>query len=63
MSFSIILKPFHLRVISAFLINIAAGVTLLLFTVRDIFVLTASVFSIILCIVISLKIEEVLDNA
>ena len=62
MSFSINLQPFHLRVISSFLLNVAAGLFLLLFTIRDVFVLTISVLLTMLFMLASLKIEEVLDN-
>jgi len=59
---SIELRRFHLRVISSFLINVAAGLALIIFTIHDIIVLIITLCLAILCILFLMMIERVLDE-
>lgn len=62
MSFNVELNSAQLRVVSTFLVNIAAGIFLLLFTIHDLSVLTTSIAFATICLVLSIKIEEALIN-
>lgn len=50
-----------LKAISTLLLNLAAGIILLLFTIRDLKVLTLDLLLAIICIIIAVKIEEILE--
>ena len=62
MGISVELKPFHLRVISSLLVNLAAGLILLTFTSRDIIVLIMTGSLAILFIMLSMRIEKILED-
>lgn len=62
MEFSVELRPSQLRVLSVMLTNVAAGLLFLLLTTRDVFVLTTIIFFVILCVGLSVKIEDILNN-
>ena len=55
------LRPSYLKVFSAFLVNIAASMILLAFTIMDIVVLIANVGFAILALIIAIYIEDFLE--
>lgn len=59
---TIILRPAHLKVTSALLINIAAGLLLLALTVKSPEVLTMEIGLAIMLITIAVKIELILEE-
>jgi len=54
--------PAWLKAISALLFNIAAGLILLLPTIKDALVLILDIFFVIVCVVIAVKAEEILEK-
>ncbi len=60
--FSIALRSSQLKVLSGLLINLSAGLILLLPTIRDIFVLIFDLIFAILCLVLAIKIEDILEQ-
>jgi hypothetical protein len=55
-------SPAGLRVLAGFLANIAAGLLLLLFTIRDAVVLTVAVVFAILCLGLAVKLESLSEK-
>lgn len=55
-------RPAWLKAISALLFNVAAGLILLLPTIKDIAVLILDVFFAIVCIGVAVKAEEILEE-
>lgn len=62
MNYSFYIKSAYLKVVSGLLTNISAGLFFLPFTLTDTRVLTMSIILAIVCIVFSIKIEEVLEE-
>lgn len=60
--FTITFRRTQLKVISGLLINIAAGLLLLAPNIKDIFVLIIDVIFAILCLVLAVKIEDILEQ-
>lgn len=56
------LRKSQLKIISAVLANFASGLFLLPLTIRDIPVLISSLFFAIACLVIAVKIEDILEE-
>ncbi len=58
---SIIVKSFQLKVISALLTNIGAGLLIIPLTIPNIATLTVSISFAIVCLYFAMKIEEILE--
>jgi len=56
------IRPFHLKVISSLSINISAGFMILALTTKDLRVLTSEILFVIVFTMVSLKIEETLED-
>lgn len=56
------LRRFHLKVISSLSINISAGFMILALTTKDMRVLTSEILFVIVFTMVSLKIEEILED-
>lgn len=62
MKISIELRPSQLKILSSFLVNIAAGLFLLILTTNHLFVLTANIGLAILFLGMGVRIEDLLEN-
>ncbi len=62
MEFVIEVRPFHLRVFSSLLVNIAAGFILLLLTSTTVPALTLDILGASICIFVALKMEQRLEK-
>lgn len=60
--FQITLRSSQLKVLSGLLINLSAGLLLLLPTIRDIFVLIFDAIFAILSLVLAVKVEDMLSE-
>jgi len=56
------IRRFHLKVISSLSINISAGFMILALTTKDLRVLTSEILFVIVFTMVSLKIEETLED-
>lgn len=59
---TILIEPYHLKVASAISTNLAAGFVLTIPAINNVFVLTGNIISAIVCIVLALKMERLLQN-
>ncbi len=57
------LRRFHLKVLSSLSINISAGFMILALTTKDLRVLTSEIVFVIVFTMISLRIEELLEES
>lgn len=62
MPFYITFRLSQMKVLTSFLTNIGAGLFLLPFTTQNILVLTVSILLAILCLSLSIKIEDLLEE-
>lgn len=56
------LQSSWLKVIANLLVNIAAGVVLLMFTVRSVPVLTLDIIFVMVCVLMAVRIEDILED-
>ncbi|OGH18975.1 MAG: hypothetical protein A2868_00650 [Candidatus Levybacteria bacterium RIFCSPHIGHO2_01_FULL_40_15b] len=56
------LQPFHLKVMSSLLINVAAGFIVLAITTNDLRILTSEIFFAIVCILFAFKFEQAMEE-
>ena len=62
MFFSFTLRPSQLRILSSLLVDLAAGLLLAVFTIRDFMVLTVDFVFVTLFLVIAIKAEDILET-
>lgn len=56
------LRPFHLKVMSSLLVNVAAGFVILAVTANDSRILTGEILFAIVCMLFAFKFEQALED-